>query len=142
MTISAKTAKVTLKALATAGNMIAMWAISKGIKLAVKGINKLANASKHAAENAKELASKMNDSISSISSNASTLSDLNEEYQTLSKGVNKLGENIGLSTEDYSRYKDIISQVSSIMPNMTTYFNAQGEKIAFAKGKLVDLNKE
>lgn len=142
MSFSAKTGKIALGALATAGNMLAMWVISKGVELIVKGIDNLANASKHAAESAQVLASEMNASISSMSSNASTLSALNDEYQTLSKGVNKLGENIGLSTKDYSRYKDIINQISTIMPSLTTYFNAQGEKIAFAKGELEDLNKE
>ncbi len=108
----------------------------------VKEIDKHANASKHAAESAQALASEMNSSINSVSGNASTLSDLNKEYQILSKGVNQLGENIGLSTDDYTRYKQIIGQVSEIMPNLTMYFNAQGEKIAFAKGKLSELNNE
>ncbi len=108
----------------------------------VKEIDKHANASKHAAESAQALASEMNSSINSMSGNASTLSDLNKEYQILSKGVNQLGENIGLSTDDYTRYKQIIGQVSEIMPNLTMYFNAQGEKIAFAKGKLSELNNE
>lgn len=142
MSFSAKAGKVALQALATTGSMIAMWAITRVIDFAATRLDNLANASKHATENAKELTSKMNNSISSLSGNASTLSELNDEYQTLSKGVNQLGENIGLSTEDYNRYKNIISQLSEIMPNLTMYFNAQGEKIAFAKGKLADLNEE
>ena len=141
-TLSAKAGSAALKALSIAGNMLAMWAISKGIELAATVIDNITNASKYAAESAKALASEMNVSISSMSSNASTLSDLNDEYQKLSKGVNQLGENVSLSTEDYSRYKDIISQVSTIMPGLTTYFNAQGEKIAFARGEIKDLNKE
>lgn len=127
---------------ATLGSMFVNWAIGKAIDFVATKLDNLANVSKHAAESAQALASEMNDSISSISSNASTLSELNDEYQTLSKGVNQLGENIGLSTEDYNKYKNIISQLSEIMPNLTMYFNAQGEKIAFAKGKLADLNKE
>ncbi len=142
MSFSAKAGKVTLQALATVGNMFIGWAISKGIEFIVTKLDDLANASKHAAENAKELASEMNNCINSMSGNISTLSDLNGEYQTLSKGVNQLGENIGLSTEDYDRYKSIIGQISEIMPDLTMYFNAQGEKIAFAKGELADLNKE
>lgn len=138
-----KKASTALKSLGAAmASMAVNWAIGKVIDLIATGIDKFGNASKHAAENAKALVSEMNKSISSISSNSSTLSDLNDEYQKLSKGVNKLGENVSLSTDDYSRYKEIISQVSSIMPNMTTYFNSQGEKIAFAKGELKDLNKE
>ena len=139
---SSKVAELGLKTLSIAGNMLAMWFISKGIELAVTSLDKFINATKHAAENAQALSSTMNNSISSISGNVSKLSDLNNEYQELSRGVNKLGENVSLSTDDYSRYKDIISRISDIMPNLTTYFNAQGEKIAFAKGQLSDLNQE
>ncbi len=142
MSFSAKAGKVALQALATVGNMVLFAFASKGIELFVNWIDKFANATTHAAEKAEALSSAMNNSISSMSGNVSKLSDLNDEYQKLSQGVNKLGENVNLSTEDYSRYKDIINQISDIMPNLTTYFNAQGEKIAFAKGQLSDLNKE
>jgi len=44
-TFSAKAGKVALQALATAGNMFAICAITKGIELAVKGIDNLIHAS-------------------------------------------------------------------------------------------------
>lgn len=142
MSPSAKAGQVALQALATAGNMLAMWAISKVISVATEKITNLANASQIAQEKASGFANSVNTSVADMSSNASTLSELNEEYQQLSQGVNSIGENVSLSADQYNRYKEIIQQVSDIMPNMTTYFNAQGEKIAFAKGELSDLNDE
>lgn len=142
MSFSAKTGKVALQALAMAGNMIAMWAISKVISVATEKITELANASEIAKEKATSFANSVNNSVADISSNTSTLSELNEEYKRLSEGVNTLGENISLSTSEYDRYKEIVQQISDIMPNMTTYFNSQGDAIAFAKGELLDLNKE
>lgn len=56
--------------------------------------------------------------------------------------MNYSGENVNLSTEQYDRYKEIISQVSDIMPDLTTYFNAQGEAIGFANGQLSVLSEE
>lgn len=141
-TPSAKAGEVALKGLAIAGNMIAFWAISKVLQVATEKITELANASEIAEEKATSFANSVNNATKDLSSNFSTLSSLNDEYQKLSKGVNALGENVSLSTDEYSRYKEIVQQISDIMPNMTSYFNAQGEKIAFAKGELSDLNAD
>lgn len=54
-TFSAKTGKIALGALATAGNMLAMWAISKGLELAVKGIDNLIHSAEHCKERVDEL---------------------------------------------------------------------------------------
>ncbi|MCI8409021.1 MAG: hypothetical protein HFJ09_07110, partial [Lachnospiraceae bacterium] len=75
-------------------------------------------------------------------SDTTTLSSLNKEYTALSKGVNSLGQNVHLSTEEYDRYKEIISQVSAVMPELGVRYNEQGEKIGFVKGQLSNLNEE
>lgn len=62
------------------------WTIGKVIDIVATVLDNQMNASKHAAESARTLASEMNASMSSISGNSSTLSDLNKEYQALSKG--------------------------------------------------------
>jgi len=127
---------------AALGSMGVMWAISEAIGFVVTNIHDMATASEQAKENADSFAASANQLNENIASNSSTLSDLNSKYQLLSKGVNDLGENISLSSSEYDEYKNIISQVSEIMPELTTYFNAQGEKIGFVKGKLSDLNDE
>ena len=53
-TLGAKAAAVGLNILKTAGNMFAMWAISKGLELAVKGIDNLIHKSEKAREKLKE----------------------------------------------------------------------------------------
>ena len=142
MTFSAKAGKIALQGLALAGNMIVMWGISTIISHVTEKIKALSTESETAEKQATGFANSLNDSFGDISNNFKTLSDLNEEYQKLAKGVNVLGENVSLTTNEYDRYKTIIDQVSNIMPNMTTFFNAQGEQIAFAEGKLSDLNSE
>lgn len=135
-----KAGQVALKGLSMAGNMLAFMAISTVIEIAVEKISELSNASKIAEEKAVGFADSVNTAVKGLSDNASTLSSLNSEYQHLSKGVNALGENVSLSASEYARYKEIIQQVSDIMPDMTTYFNSQGEAIAFATGHLSDLS--
>ena len=141
-TLSAKAGQVALKGLSIALNMAAIWVISKVVSVVTEKLNEFVHASEIATKKAEGFTNSIKSSISDISSNVSTLSNLNDEYQKLSNGVNILGENISLSTDEYDRYKQIINQISDIMPNLVTYFNAQGEAIAFAKGNLNDLNKE
>lgn len=142
LTRTSKAGQIALKGLAIAGNMITFALIAKGIQLVTQKMSDLAHASEITSEKAKGLSSSISSYFKDISSNSSTLTGLNDEYKKLSEGVNNLGENVSLSSDEYLRYKEVIGQISSIMPNMTTYFNAQGEKIAFAKGNLKDLNKE
>ena len=141
-TFSAKAGKVALGALTTVLNAVAFTLIAKGIEAVTTKLHNMANESETAKEKAESFASSVNSLNENISGDSSKLSELNSRYQELSKGVNILGENVSLSTGEYGEYKDIISQVSGIMPGLTTYFNAQGEKIGFVKGKLADLNDE
>lgn len=122
--------------------MVAFTLIAKGIEAVVTKIHNLATESETAKEKAEGFASSVNKINENIAGDSSKLSELNSRYQELSNGVNSLGENVSLSTSNYAEYKDIISQISGIMPGLTTYFNAQGEKIGFVKGKLEDLLSE
>lgn len=141
-TLAARASSVALKGLALAGNMIAGIAIAQGISFAIKKIHDFANASETARENAKQYAQSISENLSSIGSSSKKLEGLNDELQALSKGVTATGQNISLSASEYDRYKEIISEISGIMPDLTTYFNAQGEKIGFVKGRITDLNAE
>lgn len=142
MTRASKASELALKGLAMAGNMLAGLAIAEGISFVIKKISDFANSAEIAKENAKQYVQSINENLSSIGTNSSKLKSLNDELQILSKGVTDTGDNINLSVPEYDRYKEIISEISAIMPNLTTYFNAQGEKIGFVKGKLKDANKE
>ncbi len=140
-TLAAKASKIALQGVALAGNMFVGWAISKGLEVVTTKLTETIHASEIAEEKSTEFATTLKSFLGNISSNASTIADLNEEYQTLSQGITENGENISLTAIEYDRYKEIISQISDIMPGLSTYFNAQGEKVGFLQGKLTDLNK-
>lgn len=141
-TLSFKAATIAGKAFGIALNMIAFAAIAKGISLIANKISEMSNATENAIQAGQSFANSLKQTFSNVSENASTLSDLNEEYQRLSKGVDDLGRNVSLTTPEYNRYKEIISQIHGIMPELNTYFNDQGEAIGFVGGKLEDTNKE
>lgn len=141
LTRSSKASAIALKGLAIAGNMVAFMAISTAISAAVTKINSYVNAASEAKQSSETLVQKMKEFDSSASNNAKTLDGLNNKYKELSKGVNKLGENVSLSTSEYEEYKDIIRQVHEIMPDVAVNFNSQGEAIAFTTDKITDLTE-
>lgn len=142
MTFSAKAGEVAIKGLAMAGNMLVSLGISAIISLAVKGLDNLV----HAANNAKEAAESFSNSFQSMneefSSNDSKLSELQEQYTKLSKGVDTLGRNVSLTTDEYDTYKQVISEISNMMPNLLARYDDEGNKIGFVQGKLKDLSAE
>lgn len=142
MTIGAKAGQVALKGLALAGNMLVSLGISAIISLAVKGLDSLV----HAADNAKESAESFSNSFKSMNeeftSNDSKLSDLQKQYTKLSKGVDTLGRNVSLTTDEYDTYKQVISEISNMMPNLLARYDDEGNKIGFVQGKLKDLSAE
>lgn len=142
MTFSAKAGQVALKGLALAGNMVVGILAGFVISKAIEGLDNLV----HAADNAKESAESFSNSFSSMNdefnSNDSKLSDLQKKYDELSKGVNSLGENVSLTTDEYDEYKQVVSEISDMMPSLLARYDDEGNKIGFVQGKLSDLNAE
>lgn len=140
--VSAKIKTLALQAATMTLNAVLGYGIGLVVSGVITGISNLI----HSAENAKKAAEGLNSSIKSMqsefASNTTKIGELNSEYKKLSKGVSHLGENISLTSGEYDRYKDLVSQISDIMPNLTVRFNEQGEKIGFATGKPKNLNKE
>lgn len=142
MTFSAKAGQVALKGLALAGNMVVGILAGFVISKAIEGLDNLV----HAADNAKESAESFSNSFSSMNdefnSNNSKLSDLQKKYDELSKGTNSLGENVSLTTDEYDEYKQVVSEISDMMPSLLARYDDEGNKIGFVQGKLSDLNAE
>lgn len=83
MSFSAKAGKVALQALATVGNMFAMWAFTKAIQLAVTAIDNYI----HRVEKAKEA---MESSVSSYETTKSELESIDSELKTQSERMDEL----------------------------------------------------
>ena len=141
-TLSFKAGQVALKGLALAGNMLVSLGISAIISLAVKGLDNLVHAANNAKESAESFANSFKSMNEEFTSNDSKLSDLQKQYDELSQGVNSLGENVSLTTDEYDTYKQVISEISDIMPNLLARYDDEGNKIGFVQGKLSDLNAE
>ena len=138
-TFSAKAGKAALQALATAGNMLAMWAISKGIEFAVTGIDNLVHSAEHCKERVDELMDSYKSAIDTANTDAKTIEDLISRYEELSKGVNSLGENLSLSTDKYAEYNQIVNQIADMFPTLIQGYTSEGNAILSLKGNVEQL---
>lgn len=136
---SAKAGKVALQALAMAGNMLAMWAITKGLELAVKGIDNLVHSAEHCKERVDELMSSYQSALDEANSNAKTVEELASRYEELSHGVNNLGENVSLATDEYAEYNKIVNQIADMFPTLVQGYTNEGNAILSLKGNVEQL---
>ena len=141
-TLGAKAASAGMKALSIAGNLVAGIAVAKGIEWVVTSISNYVNSSNIAKEKTEALSSSLSEAQSKYAEDSKKIGELSSRYETLSKGVNHLGQNVSLSSSQYDEYKSVIQQLSDIMPDLTLRFNEQGEAIGFVGGKLTDANKK
>lgn len=144
-TTASKVGAIAIKGLAAAGNMLASWAFTKVITFIIDGIYKLRNASKICRENVDELMTSFNSSLDEANNTAKSVENLATRYETLSKGVNNLGEKVSLSTDEYKEYNDIVNQIAEMFPSLISGYTDEGTAILSLKGnvdKLRDSYKE
>lgn len=102
MYFKAKAGKVAIGALATAGNMLAMWLVSKGLELAIESINDFI----HASEIAREKSSELTESWTSENSN---IDDTINKYEELKEKLN----NTTLSASEVKTVKENLLEVQN-----------------------------
>ena len=142
MTIGAKAASIGMKALSLAGNMIVAALVAKAIEWAYTAIDNWIHYAENAEKAAKEFSESVNELNKKHSDNTATIKGLNDEYKTLSEGVNNLGQNVNLTEDEFSRYHEITNQVADMMPDLVQGWDEEGNAILRVKGKLADLNEE
>lgn len=107
MTIGAKAASVGLKALSIAGNMVAMWAITKGIELAVTAIDNYI----HRVEKANET---MSEAVSEYDSAKTALKDTTSQLEEQNKRIDELNKKDKLTyveQEELDKLKEATRQL-------------------------------
>lgn len=128
-TFSAKAGKVALQALAMAGNMIAMWAISE----VISGLVKLTQMSKDVADSAKELGdsfnntkseisdykSKIEELYSTINDSNSSIEDVTDARQTLMSVQDELIDKFGTEKETIELITAAINNQSEALDTLT-----------------------
>lgn len=140
-TIKAKLATVGLKALSVAGNMLMMMGISMAISGIIKGFQALANAQENAIEKANEFINKFEEQRDKLTSNKQAIDSMSSDYEKLAKGVDSLGRNVSLNSDEYARYNEIVNQIADMFPHMVQGYTDEGNAIIKCKGDIEKLTQ-
>ncbi len=114
-TLGAKATTVAMKAFAMVGNMIAMWAITKGIELVVKGLDNYVHRVEKADEATKEAIDTLESTTSEVESLDDKITDLNEQIKELDPITNEEDiEKLKLETEELNTQLAILKEKQRI----------------------------
>ena len=138
---TSKAATFGLKALAVAENALINMGISFAISAIIKGIDLLVHAQENAIEKGNEATRAITEQQEALYSNKKAINEISGEYQRLSKGVSTNGENISLTSDEYSRYNEIVNQIADMFPSMIQGYTEEGNAILKNKGNVEALTK-
>ncbi len=107
----------------------------------VKAYDALHVSAKEAKEKTEELMSSYKTAMETADSHKETIHSLGGRYEELSKGVNHLGENVSLTADEYSEYKDICGKIADMFPAMVQGYTSEGDAILKLKGNVDELTE-
>ena len=140
------TATATGNALAMANPWLAVAEIAimaiMGIKMAIDAHNEAIQESIDKAneltESYKSTSKELNDNLDALNipSDADKYKSLQDEFDHLTKGVDRYGNNLSLTNEEYERYKAICEQLVGLNPDLMEGYDSEIEAIGNKNGLL------
>lgn len=91
--------------------------------------------------NVKGLTNTFNSNNSEIKSTVSSIDSVSEKYQKLAAGVDKYGNNVSLSNDDFEEYNKISNQIAEAFPKLITGYSDTGTAILDCKDNIELLNE-
>lgn len=148
-TLGAKAASFALGALKNVLNVAVSYLVSWGISKLIQTITNHIHRAEKAVKKMGEAIQKVNSVQKEYSSNAKSLSEIEDRFVELSKGVNSFSENMKLSENEYQEYLNLSTKLADLSPDMIYGYNSQGEALLKigdnaieTKEKLEELRKE
>lgn len=137
----AKLKTIALSIATTALNMV-IGAIASAIaSFVIKGVTNIINSAENMKKAVDDMVTSYNDSLKTLESHKKTINDIKDDYATLSKGVDELGNNVSLTTDEYKKYQDICNQIADIYPSLIAGHTSEGNAILTLKGNVEALTK-
>ncbi len=115
------------------------WVIDKALDLIATGFDNLVHSAEHCKERVDELMSSYSSALSEANNNAKTAESLASRYKELSKGVNNLGQNVSLTSEEFTEYNGIVNQIAGMFPELIQGYTDEGDAILSLKGNVEQL---
>lgn len=130
---------VAMKAATVALNMGISLIVSEIARWITVGITKLINHTQEVIDKFHELTQAWEDQRKTLISNKSAIDSISSDYQRLSQGVDSLGRNISLTTEQYTQYNNIVNQIADMFPELVVGHTEEGNAIIKTKGNVEEL---
>lgn len=131
--VGAKVSSVFKNIGAAAASMALEIAAAAAIQAVVTGlitvIDGLHMSAQEAAEVTKNAIDEYTKAGSEIDNNISSIDNLRDRFEELSKGVSDNGKNISLSADQYKEYQDIVSKLVDINPSLIRGYNDEQQAI-------------
>lgn len=87
------------------------------------------NRVKRMKEEAEELKTAYENKADEINGNLNSVESVSKEFDKLSKGVDNFGNNLSLTNDEYSRYKEISNELAEINPKLVQGYDDEGNAI-------------
>lgn len=145
VSLKTKALSVGMKAVSVAGNVLTGIVVSSVLQAGFKLWDDYVNRLDNAIEKSDELKSNLNSKVSGITNNISTVDAMKDSFSTLAAGVDEFGNNISLSSSEYSEYLQMVNQLIAINPALIQGYDSEGQAIIdknTALQKTIDLLNE
>ena len=121
-------------------------ALTMGLSIAIQAViglfDKLIPTSKEIEQSANDLISKYSSVSSEINNGKKAIDDSISSYEELSKGVDGLGNNVSLTTEEFKEYNSICEQIANTYPDLVEGWTNEGNAILKCKDNVALLTEE
>lgn len=141
MGVAAKVASVGMTALkVVAGSLITAFA-TIAISKFIGYLYETSRQAEITAENAEALRAEIDNLNKELRDQQSFISDNASRYEELSEGVDNLGRNVSLTTEEYKEYNSIVNDIADMFPELVTGYTEEGNAILSVKGNVEALTE-
>ena len=117
-------------------------AVTAAITIITVGYQKQKQSVEELASSMEELGKTYETNKKQTSDNISSVQSLYKEYQQLASDVDALGNNKGLSDENFDKYNDLTNQIAEKMPTLVQGWTDQGNAILACKDNVELLSAE
>lgn len=104
-------------------------------------IDTIAASEQEAIRRGEEAVNNYTQSQETLKNNTATINEVSNKYQELSKGVNDLGENVSLTTDEYAEYNQISNQIADMFPSLIQGYTDEGNAILTCKNNIKELTE-
>lgn len=144
--IGAKAATIGLQLASMALNMALTMGVGVALSALIGLIDNAVHANEKLAESVDETISKYEEQKEALNEAKTILSETVGDdgeitrYQELAKGVDSLGRNVSLTSDEFAEYIDLTNRIAKSFPDMVQGFDENGNAILSCKNNIEELN--